>query len=287
LNPDFLLIGESDPNSGAMLESLYHLVCENRPALARMNFVNAEIAKLAVNTYITTKISFANMLARICEHIPKSNVDVVTKAIGLDSRIGGKYLKGAISYGGPCFPRDNLALRFLAREIGAPADIAEVTHNFNRAQVAWLADLVQQNAAPGETIGILGLTYKPDTDVVEQAAGILLAQELAGRGVAVAVFDPAGARSSCVPLGEQVRFTATSRECIAASGVVVLATPWPEFAKLPVIDWARHSPPRTVVDCWRVLPHLATADGVRYISLGTGGAARSADEVAVAASKGN
>jgi UDPglucose 6-dehydrogenase len=273
LNPDFLLIGESDPNSGTMLESLYQQVCENRPALARMNFVNAEIAKLAVNTYITTKISFANMLARICEQLPKSNVDVVTKAIGLDSRIGGKYLKGAISYGGPCFPRDNLALTFLARKLGAPADIAQATHSFNCSQVSWLADLVQQSAAPGETIGILGLTYKPDTDVVEQAPGILLTQELARRGVPVAVFDPAGARSSCVQFGEQVRFTATSKECIALASVVVLATPWPEFAGIPAIEWARNGPPRIVVDCWRALPHLATADGVRYISLGTGGAA--------------
>ena len=286
LNPDFLLIGESDPSSGAMLESLYHQVCENRPALARMNFVNAEIAKLAVNTYITTKISFANMLARICEQLPESNVDVVTKAIGLDSRIGGKYLKGAISYGGPCFPRDNLALTFLAHKLGAPADIAEVTHDFNCSQVTWLADLVQQNAARGETVGILGLTYKPDTDVVEQAAGILLAHELAGRGVPVAVFDPAGARSSCVPLGDQVRFTAKAKECIAVSSVVVLATPWPEFAKIPAIAWARHNPPRTVVDCWRVLPHLETANGVRYISLGTGGTAAFGPEELKAVSSG-
>jgi len=278
LNPDFLLIGESDPSSGAMLESLYRQVCENDPALARMNFVNAEIAKLAVNTYITTKISFANMLARICEQLPKSNVDVVTKAIGLDTRIGGKYLKGAISYGGPCFPRDNLALTFLAHKLGAPADIAEATHNFNCAQISWLADLVQQNAAPGEIVGILGLTYKPDTDVVEQAAGILLAEELATRGVPLAVFDPVGARSSCMQFGEQVKVTATSKECIALASVVVIATPWPEFAKIPAIEWARHSPPRTVVDCWRALPHLATADGVLYISLGTGSATAVASE---------
>jgi UDPglucose 6-dehydrogenase len=200
-------------------------------------------------------------------------VDIVTNAIGLDSRIGGKYLKGAISYGGPCFPRDNLALTFLARKLGAPADIAETTHNFNCSQVSWLADLVQQNGTPGETIGILGLTYKPHTDVVEQAAGILLAQELAGRGVSVAVFDPAGARSSCVPLTNQVRFAATSKECIALSSVVIVATAWPEFASIPAIEWARHGAPRVVVDCWRALPHLATADGVRYVSLGTGGTA--------------
>ena len=75
-----------------------------------MNFVNAEVAKLSVNAFITTKISFANMLARLCEKLPGASVDVVTSALGLDSRIGAKYLKGAVSYGGPCFPRDNLAL---------------------------------------------------------------------------------------------------------------------------------------------------------------------------------
>jgi len=274
LNPDFLLIGESDPHSGSVLESLYRQVCKNSPAVARMNFVNAELAKLAVNTYITTKISFANMLARICEQLPKANVDVVTEAIGLDSRIGGKYLKGAISYGGPCFPRDNLALTYLAHELGAPADIAESTHRFNSAQVSWLADLVQQYAAPRETIGILGLTYKPDTDVVEQGAGILLAHELAARDVPVVVFDPASPRSVCAPLGDQVRFAATSKECIALASVVVLATPWPDFISIPPIEWARHKPARTVVDCWRAVPHLATADGIRYLPLGTGGAVR-------------
>src|SRR4029077_7787926 len=143
LNPDFLLIGESDPRSGALLESFYRVVCENNPAVARMNFINAEVTKLAVNTYITTKISFANMIARICEQLPKADVDVVTGALGLDQRIGGKYLKGAISYGGPCFPRDNLALGALAEQLGAPADLAQATHKFNQAQISWLADFAQ------------------------------------------------------------------------------------------------------------------------------------------------
>ena len=271
LNPDFLLIGESDTRSGDLLESLYRQVCQNSPAVARMNFVNAEMAKLAVNTYITTKISFANMLARICEQIPQADVDVVTKAIGLDSRIGGKYLKGAISYGGPCFPRDNLALTHLAHEIGAPADIAEATHRFNLSQVSWLADLVQRHAAPGETVGILGLTYKPGTDVVEQAAGTLLARELAARGVPVLVYDPAGPRNVCEPLGNQVRFMDTYKECISLVGVVVLATPWPEFLSIPAAEWARRDQPRTVVDCWRAVPQLMAVEGVKYVSIGIGG----------------
>ena len=156
LNPDFLLIGESDGHSGEMLESLYRSVCENRPSFARMNFVNAEIAKLSVNTYVTTKISFANMLARLCEKVPGASVDVVTGAIGLDSRIGAKYLKGAISYGGPCFPRDNVAMIALADRLRAPADLPRATNDFNRAQIHGLAELVTRHLGAGESAGVLG-----------------------------------------------------------------------------------------------------------------------------------
>ena len=181
LNPDMLLIGESDRRAGDALAALYRQVCENQPAVARMNFVNAEITKLAVNTYVTTKISFANMLARISERLPGADADVITSALGLDTRIGGKYLKGAVSYGGPCFPRDNLAMAALARQVGTSPELAQSVDHFNRWQVEWLADFVEQHSQG--PIGVLGLTYKPGTDVVEEAVGLLLARELAQRGL--------------------------------------------------------------------------------------------------------
>ena len=283
LNPDFLLIGESDPRTGALLESFYRQVCENKPAAARMNFVNAEVTKIAVNTYITTKISFANMMARICEQLPGADVDVVTSTLGLDRRIGGKYLKGAISYGGPCFPRDNLALAALADQLGTPAEMARVTHKFNQSQVSWLADLAQRFAAPGESVGILGLTYKTNTDVVEQAAGLLLAQELSGRGVSVAVSDPVGLEGASRTLGDRVRYCGDPKECIAASQVVVVAALWPEFERISIDEWAIRDTTRTVIDCWRGLPHLGSAGGVRYICLGIGGWAPKASSVPVGA----
>src|SRR5712671_120195 len=270
LNPDFLLIGESDGRAGALLESFYRSVCENRPPVARMNLVNAEIAKLAVNTYVTTKISFANMLARLCEKVPGANVDVVTGAIGLDSRIGGKYLKGAISYGGPCFPRDNVALIALADRVGASSDLARATHEFNSAQIHRLADMVEQHLDSGEAAGILGLTYKPNTDVTEQAAGLLLAQELAKRKIRTIAFDPQGHARAASILGDSVHLAASAEECIAQSEVVVLATPWPEFLAIPAGLWGRNGSPRVVVDCWRVLKHLESAKGVRYLGLGVG-----------------
>ena len=142
-NPDFLLIGESDQRSGDMLADIYKRVCKNSPAISRMNFINAEITKLAVNTYITTKISYANMLARLCEKLPEADANVVTDALGLDSRIGAKYLKGAVSYGGPCFPRDNRALAALAARVGASSGLAEATDLFNRAQIKSIADIVR------------------------------------------------------------------------------------------------------------------------------------------------
>jgi UDPglucose 6-dehydrogenase len=270
LNPDFLLIGESDPAAGERLEAIYRRVCENRPAVVRMNFVNAEIAKLSVNTFVTTKITFANMLARICERLPEADVDVVTRALALDTRIGGKYLKGAVSYGGPCFPRDNLALGALATQIGAPADLAQATHRFNRGQISWLADRVVECLGPGQTAGILGLTYKPNTDVVEEAVGLLLAQELVSRGVALVAFDPQGGRNSALAAGDGVRLAATAEECIAESAVVVVATPWPEFAQIPAEQWERRGDPRIVLDCWRALPHLAGREGVVRMALGVG-----------------
>ncbi len=270
LNPDLLLIGESDGRAGALLESLYRSVCENRPPVARMNLVNAEIAKLAVNTYVTTKISFANMLARLCEKVPGASVDVVTGAIGLDSRIGGKYLKGAISYGGPCFPRDNVALIALADRVGASADMPRATHEFNRAQIQYLADTVEQNLGPREAAGILGLTYKPNTDVTEEAAGLLLAQELAKRRVRTIAFDPEGHVRAAITLGSDVHLAASAEVCIAQSGVVVLATPWPEFLAISVKRWGRNGSPRVVIDCWRALKHLESAKGIRYFGLGIG-----------------
>ena len=269
LNPDLLLIGESDPRAGDALEALYQKICDNRPAVARMNFVNAEVTKLAVNTYVTAKISFANLLARISERLPGADVDVITSALGLDTRIGRKYLKGAVSYGGPCFPRDNLALAELARRLDVPPDLAQSVDRFNRFQIHWLADYILHHA-PG-TVGILGLTYKPDTNVVEEAFGSLLAKELAERGATVLAYDPSLQENPACRLDKRIRPAASAQECIAGSDLVVVATPWPEFCSISPQQWARPGAPRTVIDCWRVLRRLQHQPGVAYFGLGIGG----------------
>jgi UDPglucose 6-dehydrogenase len=281
--PDFLLIGESDPRSGELLSDIYKDVCKNSPAVARMNFVNAEITKLAVNTYITTKISYANMLARLCEKLPDADVNVVTDALGLDTRIGAKYLRGAVSYGGPCFPRDNRALAFLASRVGASSGLAEATDLFNRAQIKLLADLVKRHHSGKDAIGILGLSYKPNTDVVEEAFGLLLAQELSSADFSVIVYDPSADATRALGAYKTVHFASSAQECITQSGVVVLATPWQEFRDVPSAQWVRHNRPRAVVDCWRVLSHLEGVDGILYVRLGFGGTVKRPTEAKVSA----
>lgn len=270
LNPDFLLIGESDERSGRTLADIYRKVVDNDPPVAHLNFVNAELAKLSVNTFVTTKIAFANMLARMCEALPEADVDAVTSALGLDSRIGAKYLRGAISYGGPCFPRDNQALAALARSLDAPAFVAEATDMANRDGIDRLASMVVERLPDGGTAAVLGLAYKPNTDVVEESPGLLLVHALAARGVDVVAFDPAAIANARRVTEADVRFADSADEAIRAADVVVFATAWQEFAGLEPSLFERQ-PPRVVLDCWRVLPAEELSAVVDYVALGAGG----------------
>ncbi len=269
-NPDFLLIGESDSLSGDILAQLYRDVCNNHPPIARMNFVNAELTKLSVNTFVTTKITFANMVARICERLPDADVEAVTSALALDHRIGGKYLKGAIGYGGPCFPRDNLALGALARELGVPAVLAESTDRANRSEVGKLAALVRSKNPSSNTVGILGLSYKPETNVVEESQGLLLAKALSAETVDVIVYDPAGMENARKVLPDSVRFASSIEECIRESRVIVITTPWKEFRRLSDETLSSGGVPRVLIDCWRLLNPPPSIRSVEYIQLGKG-----------------
>jgi UDPglucose 6-dehydrogenase len=272
LNPDMILIGESDRRSGDLLEALYTRVCESNPRIQRMNYVNAELTKLSVNTFVTTKISYANMLAQVCETLPGADVDVVTSAIGCDSRIGKKYLKGALGYGGPCFPRDNVAFSALARANGVPALLAEATDQMNRRQVPRLADLILSRLPKGGTVGILGLSYKPDTDVIEESQGVALAKHLLGLGARVVVHDPMAMENAKKHLIGNVTFSRNAQQCASVSDVLTITTPWPEYRKLSPAD-LKPSKPVVVIDCWRVLSpaHFETVTPV--LNLGRSGLA--------------
>jgi UDPglucose 6-dehydrogenase len=268
LKPDMILIGESDDRSGAILEELYKGVCESNPRIQRMNYVNAELTKLSVNTFVTTKISYANMLAQICETLPGADVDVVTAALGCDTRIGPKYLKGALGYGGPCFPRDNVAFSALARDNGVPALLAEATDAMNKRQVPRMAELLLSHLPEGGTIGVLGLSYKPETEVIEESQGIAIVQALLRQGARVVVYDPAAMENAKHALRGDVVFAASSTECARKADVLAITTPWAEFRDLPLAALQRKDGCIVVLDCWRVLPERVAGGIEQYLTLG-------------------
>jgi UDPglucose 6-dehydrogenase len=267
LNPDMILIGESDQRSGDILEKFYIGVCDSNPHIRRMNYVNAELTKISVNTFVTTKISYANMLAQVCETLPGADVDVVTSAIGCDSRIGQKYLKGALGYGGPCFPRDNLAFSALARANGVPAILAEATHQLNQRQAPRLAEWILARLPEGGTVGVMGLSYKPNTEVIEESQGVALAKRLLSAGVPVVVYDPAAMENAQPHLTGKVTFATNAADCSRQADVLVITTPWAEFQDIPPQDFKPHG---IVLDCWRLLDKDAVGAVAEYLALGFG-----------------
>jgi len=274
LNPDMILIGESDPRSGEILEQLYAGVCESHPRIRRMNFVNAELTKISVNTFVTTKISYANMLTEVCETLPGADVDVVTAALGCDTRIGPKYLKGALGYGGPCFPRDNVAFAAMARANGVPALLAEATDQVNRRQVPRLAEWILSRLPEGSTVGVLGLSYKSDTAVIEESQGLALAQHLLAKGVKVAVYDPMAMDNARPVLNGHVTFARSAAECAGQSSVLAITTPWAEFRALRPEHLKPGNPKPVVLDCWRVLKAEEFEGAAAVLTLGRAGEAR-------------
>ncbi|MBI3315383.1 MAG: UDP-glucose/GDP-mannose dehydrogenase family protein [Candidatus Omnitrophica bacterium] len=268
LHPDFVLMGESDPKAGDLLQSFQRRLCGNDVKIHRTNFVNAELAKISVNTYITMKISFANTLSRLCEKIPGADGDVITRVLGSDHRIGPHYLKGALGYGGPCFPRDNKAFGYAARQCGVAAWMAGATDRTNRQQVLWLKRLVLRLAGPRDTVGVLGLSYKPDTDVVEESQGVALVQALVKSKKRLVVYDPAAmAAAKRVLKKTRVVFAGNLSEVLKRSDVVVITTPWPSFRKFKSGDMrpARGRSPKRIVDPWRILEGHPSLAHVKYI----------------------
>ena len=274
-HPDLVLIGESDPRAGDVLESIHRTFVAPATQVRRMTWVNAEIAKIAVNTFVTTKISYANMLAELCEQLPGGDVDAVTDAIGVDRRIGHRYLRGAVGYGGPCFPRDNAALAAAAARAGTRAEIATATDAINRRQVDRVVRIVCSRATPRrDRIGVLGLSYKPDTPVVEESQGVLLANRLAAAGYATTVFDPAALGEAAPLLVSSVARAASLAECLERSDVVVVMVPWPVFRAIPDLLRARPRRPLTIVDCWRVLEPAALQGFADTVLLGRASVSR-------------
>jgi UDPglucose 6-dehydrogenase len=146
--------------------------------------------------------------------------------------------------------------------------LAEATHKANQEEVHRLADLVTSMLPASGVVGVLGLAYKPDTDVIEESQGFLLAQELAERGISTVAYDPAALGATEHVLGNTIRYATSAAGCAQESDVLVITTPWEEFKHIPPHALARRDTPRVVVDCWRILDRQEYEQLVEYVPLG-------------------
>jgi len=258
LHPDLLLFGASDGRTARVASDLYASVVESQPYHAMMNLTNAEITKLSLNCYVTMKISFANELAAICERIPEADVDVVTTAIGADGRVGRKYLKGGLGFGGPCFPRDNLAFQRCAEDAGTRAHLSPRVVEVNVGVVDRLLAMVAEHAPPGSTVALLGLSYKPGTHIVEESQPVMLAEGLLDAGYVVRMHDPKALGSVAQVLRGRGICCDCPYDAVAGASVVAMLTPWLEYQELDFdLLEDRAGPAPLLIDCWRVYRNAA------------------------------
>jgi UDPglucose 6-dehydrogenase len=251
-NPDMVLIGEADVRSGDLLEELLATVTGGTAPVRRMSLLNAEVAKVSVNAYVTMKLSFANFLGELCEQLPGGDARVVADAIGMDRRIGHAYLRPAMSYGGPCFPRDNRAFAALARSVGVGPDLPEATDLVNDRQVERLVERVLKVLPEGARVSVLGLAYKPQTPVTEESCGVALVRALMAEELHITAWDPV-ARPEGIPVAESLH------DALLGASVIVITTPWPEFANFVPL------PDQIVIDGWGLLD-----DGPNVLRVGRG-----------------
>ena len=270
LQPDFVLIGESDPLSGELLSEVYKKLNTNSPPIERMSNINAELAKISLNCAVTMKISFVNQLSGVCAKIPGADPAVILRAIGKDRRIGLDYLKPGLGFGGPCFPRDNRLFQYVAESVGVEAALSRATDTINEDVNRRLMETVLVHCPERGSVGVLGLAYKPFTGVIDRSPGIWLCERLADAGRDVFAHDYLAGKSaaSAFPTG-RVRICPNPQEILQnGCQTLVLTCPWPAYKELLRSSVAQLSDKRAViVDPWRLLETVIPEFGdVRYIT---------------------
>jgi UDPglucose 6-dehydrogenase len=233
-NPDRIVVGAREPEAAERVAKLYeHL---NAPTVI-CDIATAELIKYAANAFLATKISFINEMANIAEMVG-ADVEAVATGIGLDQRIGRQFLKAGLGYGGSCFPKDVDALRHMSRTNGYRFRLLEAVTAVNRQQSVRFVQKLKGvlKGLEGAVLGVLGLSFKPDTDDIRKSVSIDLVRQLRREGATVRAYDPAAMEQAAQVLDSGVEFCDDAYEAAAGADGLVLVTEWEEFRDL---DYAR------------------------------------------------
>ncbi|HEX7752318.1 MAG TPA: UDP-glucose/GDP-mannose dehydrogenase family protein [Novosphingobium sp.] len=272
--PDRIVIGTEDDWARQVMHEVYRPLFLNKAPILFTSRRSAELIKYAANAFLATKITFINEMADLCEKVG-ANVQDVSRGIGMDNRIGSKFLHAGPGYGGSCFPKDTLALLKTAEDYDSPTRIVEAVVKVNdsrkRAMGRKVVDaLGGVEAARGKKAALLGLTFKPNTDDMRDSPAIAVAQTLMDAGVAVAAYDPEGMEQAR-PLLPDVTMCANAYEAIEGADAVVIVTEWDAFRALDLKRVKELANAPVMVDLRNVYkPEDMRSAGFTYVSVGRG-----------------
>jgi UDPglucose 6-dehydrogenase len=187
--PDFHLIGRSQTWVTDVVRPVFKAITKNNPPFKEMNLLEAELVKISINNYVTMKITFANSIMLLSQKLSNCDIHTITSAIGLDSRIGSKYLTAGVPFGGPCFPRDTRAMQKIFKDMNIANSFSKVTSQINNDFSDFLVLKILDLCKKSDRIGILGVSYKSGTPVIEESPGVYIAQQLTSSGKKVYYYD--------------------------------------------------------------------------------------------------
>jgi UDPglucose 6-dehydrogenase len=271
MRPDRVVIGAESDRAREVLRRLYRPLYLIEAPIVFTTIETAELTKYAANAFLAMKVTFINEMADLCEKVG-ADVHDVARGIGLDGRIGRKFLHPGPGYGGSCFPKDTLALVRTAQDYGAPTRLVEATVAVNDARKSSMAMRVIAacgGSVRGRTIGILGLTFKPETDDMRDSPAISIVARLAGDGAIIRAFDPEGMAQAKPVLPETVIYCKDALDAAAGADALVLITEWNEFRALSPERLAEAMRGRVLVDLRNVYdPAAMRRAGFDYHGVG-------------------
>jgi UDPglucose 6-dehydrogenase len=271
MRPDRVVIGAESERAKEVLRRLYRPLYLIEAPIVFTGVEAAELIKYAANAFLAMKVTFINEMADLCERVG-ADVHDVARGIGLDGRIGRKFLHPGPGFGGSCFPKDTLALVRIAQDAGAPSRLVETVVAVNDARKAGMAARIVaacDGSVRGRVIAVLGLTFKPETDDMRDAASLPIVARLVEDGATVRAFDPEGMAMARPLLPDQVTYCRDAMDAVTGADVLVVVTEWNEFRALDPVRLKAAMRGRVVVDLRNIYdPAAMMAAGLDYHSIG-------------------
>ncbi len=268
--PDRVVVGTDSKRAEAVMRELYRPLYLTETPMLFTNRETAEVIKYAANAFLATKISFINEIANLCEKVG-ADVQSVSKGIGLDGRIGRKFLHAGPGYGGSCFPKDTLALVRTAQEVGAPVQIVETVERVNNERKRAMADKIiaaHGGDVSGKTIGVLGVTFKPNTDDMREAPSLDIIPALQAAGATIQAFDPEGMEEAKSMLSD-VDWKDSIADVMAGADSITILTEWNEFRALDFTAMKAALSAPLLIDLRNIYePEDMAAKGIDYHCVG-------------------